>query len=72
MKTPTIIASGAAAPAPAPLATGSAGAPVLVGSSGLVAALVAASIAVLSASAVEVTTTYIQLKQLATIIISVL
>ena len=48
------MASGAAAPAPAPLATGGAGAPVLVGSSGLVTALVAASIAVLSASAVEV------------------
>ena len=46
MKTPTIVASGAAAP-------------VLVGGSGLVAALVAASIAVLSASVVEVATTRI-------------
>ena len=51
------MASGAATPAPAPLATGSAGAPVLVGSSSLVAALVAASTAVLSASAAEVATT---------------
>ena len=48
------MASSTATPAPAPLATSGAGAPVLVGSSGLVAALVAASIAVLSASAVEV------------------
>ena len=53
------MASSAAAPAPTPLATGSASAPVLVGDSGLVAALVAASIAVLSALAAEVTTTYI-------------
>ena len=53
------MASGAAAPAPAPLAAGGAGAPVLVGSSGLVAALVTASIAVLFASAAEVTTTRI-------------
>ena len=51
------MASGAAAPAPAPLAASGAGTPVLVGSSGLVAALVAASIAVLSASAAEVATT---------------
>ena len=59
LKTLTIVASGAAAPAPAPLATGGAGAPVLVGSSSLVAALVAASTAVLSASVVEVAATYI-------------
>ena len=59
LKTPTIVASGAATPAPAPLATSGAGAPVLVGSSGLVAALVAASIAVLSASAAEVAATRI-------------
>ena len=54
LKTPTIVASGAAAPAPAPLAAGGASTPVLVGSSSLVAALVTASIAVLSASAAEV------------------
>ena len=59
MKTPTIVAGSAAAPAPTPLATGSASAPVLVGDSGLVAALVAASIAVLSASVAEVATTRI-------------
>ena len=66
------MASSAATPAPAPLTTSSTGAPVLVGSSGLVAALVAASTAVLSASAAEVATTRIQLKQLATVIISIL
>ena len=66
------MASGAATPAPAPLATGSAGAPVLVGSSSLVAALVTANTAVLSTLVAEVTTTRIQLKQLATIIVSVL
>ena len=59
MKTPTIMASGAAAPAPAPLATSGAGAPVFVGGGGLVAALVAASIAVFSISVVEVTATRI-------------
>ena len=59
MKTPTVVASSAAAPAPAPLATGGASTPVLVGSSSLVAALVAASIAVLSALVAEVATTRI-------------
>ena len=59
LKTPTIVASGAATPAPAPLATGSTSTPVLVGSSSLVAALVAASIAVLFASVAEVATTCI-------------
>ena len=54
MKTLTIVAGGAVTPAPAPLATSSASTPVLVGSGGLVAALVAASTAVLSASAAEV------------------
>ena len=53
------MASSAAAPAPAPLATSSIGAPVLVGSSGLVATLVTASIAVLSASVAEVAITRI-------------
>ena len=48
------MASSAATPAPAPLATSGASTPVLVGSSSLVAALVAASTAVLSASAAEV------------------
>ena len=57
MKTPTIIANSAAAPALTPLATSGTGAPVLVGSSGLVATLVAASTAVLSASVAEVATT---------------
>ena len=59
LKTLTIVASSAAAPAPAPLATGGASTPVLVGSSGLVATLVAASTAVLSASVAEVATTRI-------------
>ena len=59
MKTPTIIASSAATPAPAPLATSGTSAPVLVGSSGSAAALVTASTAVLSASAAEVATAYI-------------
>ena len=53
------MASSAATPAPAPLATSGTGTPVLVGSSGLVAALVAASIVVLSTSAIEVATTRI-------------
>ena len=53
------MASGAATPAPAPLAAGGTGTPVLVGGSSLVAALVAVSTAVLSASVVEVATTRI-------------
>ena len=51
------MASSAATPDPAPLAASGAGAPVLVGSSGLVAALVTASIAVLSTLVVEVAVT---------------
>ena len=56
LKTPTVIANSAATPAPVPLATSGASTPVLVGGSGLVAALVAVSTAVLSTSAAEVAT----------------
>ena len=53
------MANSATTPAPAPLATSSTNTPVLVGSSGLVAALVTVSTAVLSTSVAEVATAHI-------------